>query len=188
MIMKDAEILEILLIELHGKIEAAAKAAVSKLGRGDPFLSDEAAAAQAAAMADAASDAELATFANPAVLRAGVLRTKAALVSYPPAQSPGGELSQAEHEALASMSLTPEARSGMEKLISDAAATALFHFFCLVDGVGDPEFVEVHNWFGAAIGRKGPRKHYPMLHDEFGELYWRYRELRDGSGRNAPST
>jgi hypothetical protein len=80
------------------------------------------------------------------------------------------------------MSLTPDARSALEKLVSDAAARALFRFFCLIDAVGDPQIVEVNEWLGAAIGKRNLRKHYPMLHDEFMESYWHYRELKRGEG------
>jgi hypothetical protein len=79
----------------------------------------------------------------------------------------------------ATMSLTPEARSALQKLVSDAAASTLFRFFCLVDAVGHPEVVAVDEWLGAHVGKKATEEHYPMLHDEFLESYWEYRRLTD---------
>jgi hypothetical protein len=174
--MDDHQIQQTLLIELHGAIENAAQEAVAKLGRGDPYLSPEMATQQAVGGVPDAADEALASFCDPAALRASVALMKASLVSYPPTEG-ATTLSQAEHEALATMSLTPEARSALQKLVSDAAASTLFRFFCLVDAVGHPEVVAVDEWLGAHVGKKGTEEHYPMLHDEFLEAYWDYRRL-----------
>jgi hypothetical protein len=60
--------------------------------------------------------------------------------------STGAQLSTAEIEAIVGMTLSSEARSGLEKLIADASASAFFRFFCLPDGVGDPEVQPVESW------------------------------------------
>jgi hypothetical protein len=76
------------------------------------------------------------------------------------------------------MALTAEGRSGLKKLIADATANAFYRFFCLVDGVGDPEVQFVEGWLGAAIRERAGDVDEGMLHDEFLESYLAYRKLR----------
>jgi hypothetical protein len=150
------DIPETLLLEVHRAIETAAKEAVSKLGRplNSPPLSDHA---------------------SP--LAQSVASFKASLVAYPPADSSGGPLSPGETTALAGMVLSPEARAGLEKLFADAAAAAFFRFFCLLDGVGNPDLQPVDDWLGAVLTAPPDDEDRPMLHDAFFDTYWRYREI-----------
>jgi len=146
---------ETLLLEVHRAIETAAKEAVAKIGR--PVSSS--------ALSDAASP-----------LERSVAAARASLVGYPPTSSPGAQLSSAETAAIVGMSLSSEARSGLEKLVADAAAAAFFRFFCILDGVADPEVREVDDWFGAVLAAPLDDGDRPMLHDELYDSYWRYRE------------
>jgi hypothetical protein len=149
------DIPETLLLEVHRAIETAAKEAVRKIGRpvGSPALSDGA---------------------TP--LERSVAAVRASLVVYPPMDSTGDQLSSAETAAIVGMSVSSEARSGLEKLVADAAAAAFFRFFCLLDGVADPEVREVDDWFGAVLAAPPDDEDRPMLHDELFDSYWRYRE------------
>jgi hypothetical protein len=149
------DIPETLLLEVHRAIETAAKEAVLKIGR--PVSSP--------ALSDAASP-----------LERSVAAARASLVVYPPIDySTGAQLSSAETAAIVGMSLSSDARSGLEKLVADAVAAAFFRFFCLLDGVADPQVREVDDWFGAVLAAP-PDGDRPMLHDELFGSYWRYRE------------
>jgi hypothetical protein len=149
------DIREALLLEVHRAIETASKEAVLKVGRLVRF--------------PALSDVD-----SP--LERSVAAVGASLVLYPPMDSTGAQLSSAETAAIAAMSLSPEERSGLEKLVADAAAAAFFRFFCLLDGVADPEVHHVDNWSGAVLAAAPGDEDRPMLHDELFESYWRYRE------------
>ena len=109
-------------------------------------------------------------------LERSIAAARASLVTYPPMDSTGAQLSSAETAAIVGMSLSTEARSGLEKLVADAAAAAFFRFFCLLDGVADPEVREVDDWFGAVLTAPPNDEDRPMLHDELFDSYWRYRE------------
>jgi hypothetical protein len=97
-------------------------------------------------------------------------------VNYPP----NGELTAAEREALHTLRLTDAARSGLLKLVKDAAAYPFFHFFSLLDGVADPpetfddERVYEKVWQGLSLVPKTEDEE--MLHDDFFESYWSYRQ------------
>ena len=152
---------EILLLEVHRAIEVAAKHAITKIGR----------PVSPPALPDTASGLEQSN--------AGV---RASLAAYPPVDSSGAQLSSAETAAIVAMSLSPDARSGLEKLVADAVAAAFFRFFCLLDGVADPDVREVSDWFGAVLAAPTEDEDRPMLHDELFDSYWRYREARRQAG------
>lgn len=99
------------------------------------------------------------------------------LVTYPPTDAATPLLSAAEVDALNSLTLSAEARSGLERVVADAAASAFFSFFCLLDGAADPEVQDAGEWLGAELHAPSDDDDRPMLHDEFLESYWRYREL-----------
>ena len=160
--MDSETIREILLLECHGAIATAAKEAVEKLGQPRPYI-------DGAVQAGVPDPIE--------ALKQSVQALKSSLVTYPPMGDSGTVLSRAEHDALTELSLTAEARAGLEKVIADAAAAAFFQFFCLIDGVGDPGLRTVHSWRGAAIREPVEDEDEPMLHDEFFDSYWHYREL-----------
>lgn len=56
-------------------------------------------------------------------------------LAYPP----GAELSKEEKDALSDLRFSQQAKSGLKKIVADACAYPLFHFFSLLDGVTDPE-------------------------------------------------
>lgn len=97
----------------------------------------------------------------------------AAELSYPP----GVELTPEENAALAGLRLNDAAQSGLKKLVADACAWPLFHFFSLMDGVADPEAERNEDWRGATIEKKGEGDDV-MLHDELYETYWVYGERK----------
>lgn len=157
--MSNQEIRNTLLVEIHGAIDAAAQEAVAKLGGEVPYI---------APTERTSFDDNVASYA-------------ASLVHYPPMESTRTPLSPGEHEALSNMALTADGRSGLKKLIADATANAFYRFFCLVDGVGDPEVQFVEGWLGAAIRERASDSDEGMLHDEFFESYQNYRKLRGNS-------
>jgi hypothetical protein len=97
-------------------------------------------------------------------------------VTYPP----NGELTAAESEALRALRLSDAARSGLLKLMKDAAAYPFFHFFSLLDGVADPpeavngERVFEDIWHGLTWVTKTEDEE--MLHDAFYESYWAFKQ------------
>ena len=151
--MTDIE--ETLLLEVHHAIAVSAKEAVEKLGQ--PITIPP-------------------TPVGDSPLERAIHALETSLVNYPPAESGDGPLTSAETEALVRLKLSPEARSGLEKLIADAASAAFFRFFCLLDAVGDPELEAVDEWYGAVLAKPSDNEDRAMLHDEFFESYWRYRE------------
>ena len=96
-------------------------------------------------------------------------------VTYPP----NGELGASEEEALRLLKLDGPTRSGLTKVIADAIATTAFHFFCVMDAVGDPEDVVEEPWLRAELSEPDEEEH-PMLHDAFFETYWDYKEANTG--------
>lgn len=173
--MNARAIRDTLLLELHAAIERASDEAVAKLGRGDPYVPPPTAAHRQ----DVGGSAMIAG-APLELLQASVAAAKASLVTYPPSDGTA-QLSPDEHAALAELDLGPAARAGIRKLVADAAASAVFQFLCVLDGVGEPEVAAVDNWLGASIQPPGDEE-AEMLHDAFFESYWRYRALRPRDG------
>jgi hypothetical protein len=110
---------------------------------------------------------------------AAALRNQDIGLSYPP----NAGLSPAEQQALASLPATPDAESALRKVIADAAAAPLFRLFSLLDGVGDPTDYE-GLWLGLSLKTPSEQDQEPeiMLHDEFFESYWMWREKRPDPG------
>ena len=95
----------------------------------------------------------------------------AKVLSYPPKDV----LSSDEMDALETLKLSPAALKAVECIVAEACSATLFHFFCLIDSVADPEVTMVESWLGAEI--VSPREEGPFLHDEFAEKYWAYDKL-----------
>ncbi len=93
-------------------------------------------------------------------------------LTYPP----GGELTETERAALRTLTVSPEARAALEKLVAEACGWPVFHLFSLMDGVADPE-ADVGEWYGVALAAKQEGDD-DMLHDEFLESYQAYRDNR----------
>jgi hypothetical protein len=100
-----------------------------------------------------------------------------------PVYPPGVEFTPEEVAALAELRVSPAARSALDKLLRDTAASPLFEFFSLIDGVSDPhDWPGPEPWLGAllrarvATDRQDEREgNAEMWHDQFFESYWEYR-------------
>jgi hypothetical protein len=91
------------------------------------------------------------------------------------AYRPGVTLTPDEKVALAALRLNDAARTGLVKLVADAAAAAFVGFFCVMDGVGDPADADAQVWLGVQLAEPDGKDH-EMLHDAFFESYWDYAE------------
>ena len=96
-----------------------------------------------------------------------------ATVTYPPEPV----LSNTETRALNALDVSQETRAALQKVVANACATTLFNFLCLIDGVADPELVPVEDWFGLDLVEPSDDADRAMLHDDFYEFYWRYKDL-----------
>ena len=92
------------------------------------------------------------------------------LLTYPPKDV----LTEEEERQLSMFRPSDVQRSALQKLIADSCASAFFAFFCLRDGVADPEVASVEHWSGAKLveGMDGSE-----LHDEFGVSFWDYEKI-----------
>jgi len=97
-------------------------------------------------------------------------------IIYPP----NIELNEKEKHALSKLNLSDDAKSGLKKLISNAACVPIFHFFNKLDGTGDPETDIGEMWYGVYLVEKHPDRdddgYNMMLHDEFFETSWLYKD------------
>ena len=109
---------------------------------------------------------------------AAALRTGALELTYPP----NAGLSPAEQAALESLHITPDSESALRKVVADAASAPLFQLFALLDGVGDPGGYD-DVWLGLVLSKPGEDEEGgEMLHDEFFDSYWWWRERRPDPG------
>ena len=86
-------------------------------------------------------------------------------LSYPP----GIELTESEKNELKNLNLSQDAKSALEKLMTDACSYPCFHLFSLLDGVTDPEAEDIDEWNGLSFCKR--KDDEEMLHDEFYESY-----------------
>ena len=98
-------------------------------------------------------------------------------VWYPP----NGGFTRDESAALASLPVSSTLESALRKVIASAAATPVFHLLACLDGVADPESYD-GDWYGLALREPPERGPDVMLHDEFTERYWSWRQLRPDPG------
>ncbi len=95
-------------------------------------------------------------------------------LTYPPEDV----LSRAQSASLTKLRFSEEALAGLEHLVADACAASIHDLFCLLDGVADPEVTEVDEWLGLELVEPDDDEDdRAMLHDNFFESYWRYKEL-----------
>jgi hypothetical protein len=93
-------------------------------------------------------------------------------ISYPP----GHDLSEEEVRVVAELRMSGTARSVVRKIVADAAASAAFRLFCVMDAVGDPEDGRSDEiWHGAMLAEPDEDDH-PMLHDAFFDTYEDYQD------------
>ncbi|WP_409369335.1 hypothetical protein [Lysinibacillus sp. 38-6] len=92
------------------------------------------------------------------------------------------KLTAEELNALNANEFTHQSISGIEKIVRDRMLSIFFHFFCIIDGVGDPKFqYDDTVWLGLKLERRGldeEREDEEFLHDMLYEAYWRWRELK----------
>ena len=86
-----------------------------------------------------------------------------------------GELTEEEASALRSLRIDLTAQRALAKILADTSASVLFHFFCVMDAVGDPADSCEDIWMGAPLAEPNEDDH-PMLHDAFFDTYWDYRK------------
>lgn len=148
-----------LLVELHRIIADTAAEAAAKFGAPPPQ----------------APPHMVAPARNESVpgLTASIRELMTAIVHYPPTGATGPAMTTEEVSAISSLQLSDAARSAVAKLIADANAATLFRFFCLIDGVADPELVDSPTWSGASLLARQPDNE--MLHDLLYECYWAYQ-------------
>jgi hypothetical protein len=155
--MNDHHRTRTLLLEAHSYIAQASQEAVRRIGlslRRKPYPTDTSKLGAAdrkrvAAISDALSKMTL---------------------NYPPEAQ---VLTPPEERALRAMKLTATEQNALRKLIAEACHASMFSFFCLMDAVGHPYVVDCRTWLGARFAARGEG---PMLHDEFGDLYWQYKD------------
>jgi len=92
------------------------------------------------------------------------------------------KLTAEELNALNAHKFTHQSISGIEKIVHDRMLSIFFHFFCIIDGVGDPKFsYDDTVWLGLKLEQRGldeEREHEEFLHDMLYEAYWKWRELK----------
>jgi len=79
------------------------------------------------------------------------------------------KLTAEELNALKVNEFTHQSISGIEKIVRDRMLSIFFHFFCMIDGVGDPKFsYDDTVWLGLKLERRGldeEREDEEFLHD-----------------------
>jgi hypothetical protein len=105
------------------------------------------------------------------------LKTHSVDLAYPP----NAGLTSGEQEALNLLTFDPMTESGVRKVIANAAMRPIFHLFALFDGVADPEGVD--DWLGVVLrSARESDDNDSMLHDEFFDSYWEWRDVRPDPG------
>jgi hypothetical protein len=101
-------------------------------------------------------------------------------LAYPPGdgRTDANCLTELEARALAQIAASGPATTGLRKLVRAAASGPLFGFFCLLDGVADPELWTRDVWLGADLADPKDGEDREMLHDAFYESYWAFEEQR----------
>lgn len=167
--MEQTKLREVLLIEVWRLIEQHARNSTKHLGGKVPI--DALASFLTPEDLIELKKAEFGDFQNPYVqkaMQATIARN--AVLPYPP----DGEVTEEDAEALESIKLSPAQLAVLQRVIADAIQSAFFHFFAMLDSVGDPEVSEVTGWGGADF--TSPCKEGDMLHDDFGPAYYEYRK------------
>ncbi len=93
-------------------------------------------------------------------------------LTYPP----GINFTAKEVSALKNLNLSDDAKSALSKVITDACSYPLFHLFCLLDGVADPEYgSNIQDWHGLTLSNKDENDN-EMLHDKFYETFYDFNK------------
>jgi len=113
-------------------------------------------------------------------------------LANPPKEAVWEELNLTDEEAssLRKENLSPASLTAIEKIVKDNMMGLFFDFLCLVDGVSDPDDIEIENdgvWLGLQIKPKHLLSEEEleeeenedselMLHDEVYDSYWDWKE------------
>jgi hypothetical protein len=99
------------------------------------------------------------------------------LAVYPP----NGGYTYEEKVALRSIASVPNAESALRKVLANASASVIFNMLNWFDGTSDPES---ESWTGVTLVDSDTvgDPPYAMLHDDFYDKYWDWRETRGDKG------
>lgn len=99
------------------------------------------------------------------------------LAVYPP----NGGYTDEEKVALRSIASVPNTESALRKVLANASASVIFNMLNWFDGTSDPES---ENWTGVTLVDSDTvgDPPYAMLHDDFYDKYWDWRETRGDKG------
>jgi hypothetical protein len=99
---------------------------------------------------------------------------KSPILSYPP----NSHLTTEEETSLTEIKSNKILQNALRKIITDAAQAPFFHFFCLLDGVSNPEYIK-EKWLGCELHQvTGREEQTEFLHDELFETYWTWQQKR----------
>jgi hypothetical protein len=112
---------------------------------------------------------------------ASELRSGVASLSYPP----NCGLTRDETRAIAELRSIAGLESALRKIVASAASFPLYHFICILDGIGDPADYD-GEWLGARIDpvpldSDGSEENEPLRY-EFFDSYWDWRKMRPEPG------
>jgi len=110
-------------------------------------------------------------------------------LTSPPKEAVLEELTLTDEEAssLRNENLSPASLTAIEKIVKDNMMGLFFDYMCLVDGVSDPNDIEIENngvWLGLQVKPKHLLSEQDledeemdlMLHDEVYDSYWDWKE------------
>jgi hypothetical protein len=165
-------IASIVLLEAHRFVDRAADDAMTRLAR---VPSRRPASVDVGAPKPRGPSA-LSDDVRTAIAAAADEMKRGTTLAYPPSDE--ARLTDEEIAALSALQLPAAALSALRKIVRAAASAPLFHMFCLLDGVGDPEVTRVAEWLPVNLepAKEGWRA---MMHDDFLESYWQYAKRRE---------
>ncbi|MEP7129387.1 MAG: hypothetical protein ABI729_10985 [Chitinophagales bacterium] len=88
-----------------------------------------------------------------------------------------------EQGALLKLKSDSDLKSGLRKVIASSSACVIFDLFSIIDGTADPD-PNLGKWTEISFIDKTEDIEEPedMLHDNFFETYWDWKEVRPQSG------
>ena len=136
--MTKSQVRDVLLVEADRILNEAAKHAVQKLGKPvsqearPGYLTDDDIAVL--------KEVGYARFDHPVVQKSMLANTaRAKILAYPPKDV----LSTEELDALVNLKLSVAESNAIQRLVAEACSATLFHFFCLMDSVADPDLMKI---------------------------------------------
>lgn len=100
------------------------------------------------------------------------------LINYPP----NGGLTESEKNELSKLTLNPDLKSALRKVLASNTADVFFSFLNIIDGTIDPT-VEYGEWGEVMLVDFNEENEIEsMLHDNFYGSYWDWKEKRSNPG------